>query len=272
MMESCEGQPVINYQMGKVGSSTVQASLEALKLDYPVYHVHFLNPGRVKEIERQRKRYFKTEKYSYLRRPWLSEFLFEEIKKNNRQWKIITLVREPVARNISTFFENLEVKQSSDSEKYNIKSDYYGFEVDISLDDTGPLIELFFDRLVHDRPLRYFDEEIGTVFGFDVFAHKFHGCDGYQIIKSQNADFLLIRLDYLDQCAKTAFKQFLGVDDFDLIQTNLSGEKEYAPIYKSFKRQIKLPKTYLDDMYNSKFSNHFYSESEIQAYRTLWTK
>ncbi len=167
-LKSYSGQPVINYQMGKVGSSTVQASLEALKIDRPVYHVHFLNPVRVKKIELQRKRYFRTDRYGYLRRPWLSEFLYEEIQKKNRQWKIVSLVREPIARNISTFFEHLEVEKTSDPQKYFVKSEYYGFDIEIRLGNTAPLIELFFERLVHERPLRYFDDEVKAVFGIDM--------------------------------------------------------------------------------------------------------
>ena len=104
-IQAYHGQPIITYQMGKVGSSTVQASLVAVDPERPIYHVHFLNPARVREIEQQRRNYFGTEKISLLRRPWLSEFLFKQIRKQNRNWKIVTLVREPIARNISTFFE-----------------------------------------------------------------------------------------------------------------------------------------------------------------------
>ncbi len=270
-LKSYSGQPVINYQMGKVGSSTVQASLDALKIDHPVYHVHFLNPSRVKEIELQRKCYFRTDRYNYLRRPWLSEFLYEEIRKRNRQWKIITLVREPIARNISTFFEHLEVERTWDPEKYFVKSEYYGFDVEIRLDNLAPLVELFFERLVHDRPLRYFDDEVKAVLDIDIFACEFPQQKGYQILNVEEVDLLIIRLDDLDQCAEQAFMEFLATDGFRLLRTNMGEEKSYAPLYKAFKRSILVPKDYIRQMYTSRYARHFYSPEQLDRFESKWS-
>lgn len=270
IMRAYRGQPIITYQMGKVGSSTVKSSLVVLDPARPVYHVHFLNPVRVHEIEQQRRKYFRTEKYASLRRPWLSEFLFEQIQKKNRHWKIVTLVREPIARNISTFFENLEVTKKPDSTKYAVKSDYYGFDVEVDTQQVELLIELFFDRVAHDRPLNYFDDEIRYVFGIDVFESTFPGDKGYMLYRSDNADMLLVRLGDLNRCAKTAFKEFLGVDDFTLIQTNVANEKVYASLYKEFKNRIRFPEAYVNRMYDSKYTRYFFSGEEIQGFRDKW--
>jgi len=269
-MRACGGQPIINYQMGKVGSSTVQASLEAMNLDQPVYHVHFLNPERVGQIEQQRRKYFRTEKYALLRRPWLYEFLFEQIQKKNRHWKLITLVREPVARNVSTFFENLEVTNKPGSTAYVIRSDYYDFNIEADPENLDELIGLFFDRLVHERPLRYFDDEIKTVFGIDVFATEFPVDKGYGVYPGEYADLLLVRLEDLDRCANTVFKQFLGLDDFELVRANMSDDKIYAALYKAFKRSIRFPEAYLGEMYESRYARQFYSEEEIRGFRQGW--
>ena len=269
-IQAYHGQPIITYQMGKVGSSTVQASLVAVDPDRPIYHVHFLNPARVREIEHQRRKYFGTDKVGLLRRPWLSEFLFEQIQKTNRHWKIVTLIREPIARNISTFFENLDVTKNPESTKYAVKSDYYGFEITVDPENMEPLIELFFDRLVHERPLNYFDDEIRYVFGIDIFESTFPVDKGYMHYQSNNADMLLIRLGDLNRCAKTAFKEFLDVDDFTLIQTNVANEKVYAPLYKEFKRKVHFPEDYINKMYESRYVRHFYSDEEIRELRKTW--
>lgn len=270
-MQACSGQPIINYQMGKVGSSTVQASLVALGREQPVYHVHFLNPARVRQIEQQRRKYFRTEKYGRLRRPWLYEFLYEQIQKKDRHWNLITLVREPIARNISTFFENLEVTEKAEAAVYAVRSAYYGFDIDVALEKLDPLIELFFERLVHERPLRYFDDEISTVFGIDVFDSEFPRDRGFRIYHGDNADLLLIRLENLDQCAAAAFKAYLGVDGFSLISANVATDKVYAPLYRAFKSRIRLPQDYIDRMYDAEYSRHFYSDEEIQQFRRRWT-
>ncbi|MCK4821446.1 hypothetical protein KA005_37115, partial [bacterium] len=205
-----------------------------------------------------------------LRRPWLSEFLFEQIQKTNRHWKIVTLIREPIARNISTFFENLDVTKNPESTKYAVKSDYYGFEITVDPENMEPLIELFFDRLIHERPLNYFDDEIRYVFGIDIFESTFPVDKGYMHYQSNNADMLLIRLGDLNRCAKTAFKEFLDVDDFTLIQTNVANEKVYAPLYKEFKRKVHFPEDYINKMYESRYVRHFYSDEEIRELRKTW--
>ena len=269
-MQAYKGPPVLNYQMGKVGSSTIQASLQELDLDQPIYHVHFLNPGRVREIEQQRRRFFRTDKQRLLYRPWLSQFLLEEVNKRDRCWKLITLVREPVARNISTFFENLEVEEQDGTNVFNVKSDYYGFDVEVELDNVGPLITLFFERLVHDRPLTWFDDEIKSVFGIDVFEGEFPREKGYKIMAGENADLLLIRLNELNQCATMAFNEFLDIDGFALIQTNVGSNKAYARLYKAFKKEILLPEEYINRMYDSKFTRYFFSDEEVRQLRQAW--
>ncbi len=269
-IQEYHGEPILDYQMGKVGSSTVQASLKALDPDRPVYHVHFLNPSRVREIEQQRKKWFRTDKYGLLRRPWLYEFLFEEIQKKKRHWKVITLIREPIARNLSTFFENLEVTAEQGGSRYAVRSDYYGFDINVDLENLDPLIKLFFERLIHERPLCYFDDEIKYVFGIDVFQSPFPKNPGYRIYRGDNVDMLLIRLENLDQCAAAAFKEFLDSDAFTLVQCNVASEKVYAPLYKELKSRISLPDAYIDKMYDSKYTRHFYSDDEIRGFRERW--
>ena len=48
------GTPTLVYQMGKVGSSTVVRTLEAIpEVSGSVTHVHFLEPGHVREVRTQ---------------------------------------------------------------------------------------------------------------------------------------------------------------------------------------------------------------------------
>lgn len=270
ILNACPAQPIINYQMGKVGSSTIQASLEARKLPCPVYHVHYLNPLRVNQLEQQRRHHFGGEREGYLRRIWLYQFLYEEIQRRDRRWKLITLVRDPAARNVSTFFENLDVTPEKNTDRYTVKSEYYDFEVAVSLQAVQPLVALFFDRLVHERPLRYFDDEVKTVFGIDVFAGEFPRHTGYQILKAEQADLLIIRLEDLDRVAEPAFNEVLGLQSFRLQPANVSADKIYAPLYKAFQRQLNPPDAYLDLLYNSTFARHFYTDAEIQTFRSRW--
>ena len=267
--------PLLVYQMGKVGSETVASSLSVLKLDMPIYHVHYLSESLVSETEENRRKYFHTEKYHLLKRPWLYQFLQGEISKGleGRRWKIITLTREPVARNLSAFFENIEFKPVGVNNGYEIKSDYYGIEPTIvTIDDLSKLMDLFFDRLKHDAPLVFFDRELKGVFDIDVFSSEFPISKGYAIYEGNKADVLLIRLENLNECAQDAFKEFLNIDNFTLINTNTAAEKTYDPVYRKFKNNIALPDSYIDKLYNSKYMRHFYSKAETEEFRKRWRR
>jgi len=270
-----KGSPLLIYQMGKVGSKTVQASLQSLGLDMPIYHTHILNKARISETELKRKKFFRTERYSYLKRPWLNQFLLKKIESssNAKKWKIVTLTRDPIARNISTFFENLEIKVKNPAEEYEIKSDYYNIEpMIVKPGNMRKLSDLYFDRLNHDSPLVFFDRELKSLFGVDVFASEFPKSEGFEIYQSEKADALVIRLENLNHCFKDAFKKFLNVNNFTLDNTNIGKAKIYASIYKNFKETIHLPDNYLDKFYNSKYMRHFYTEMEIEGFREKWNR
>ena len=261
------------YQMGKVGSKTIRSSLQAFKLDMPIFHVHFLTEDRVKETEKERRKYLGTEKEHLLRHIWQYQYLRKRIASglNGKKWKIVTLTREPISRNISTFFENLDVEPLEAGHRYKIQSDYYGFEIILNIEDAYELTQLFFERLYHDRPLVFFDQEIKSVFDVDVFSSEFPISKGYKIYEGEHADVLLIRLENLNECARDAFKEFLNIEGFTLINTNIGGEKVYAPIYKKVKDSIVLPESYIARMYTSRYMRHFYSEEEIARFRAKWS-
>ena len=204
--------PLIIYQMGKVGSSTILRSLEALDLGVPIFHVHYLSQPRVDDLEKERRRYFGTEKNGLLKRPWMYQYLRKALKSqhNGHKWKIISLTRDPVARNLSAFFENLEFTPISKDDAYWVKSDYYKINsLKVNIDNLEHLRSLFYDRLHHESPLEFFDRELKSVFGIDVYSRAFPKSVGYNIYAGDKADALIVRLENLNQCAQRAFEEFL---------------------------------------------------------------
>jgi len=267
--------PILILQMGKVGSKSVKAGLDARKLDRPIYHSHFLSEKRTAETERQRLRYFRTDLHTYLFRPWTNQFVLQKFRqqRDNYTWSIITLTREPVARNISAFFENLFVEPTERDGEFRISSDYYGIEpITVSVDDVGKLSNLFFDRARHDSPMHFFDTEIKDLFGIDVIGTGFAIDKGYQIYKADRVELLVLRLEDLATCAGTAFREFLGFEDFQLINTNIGAKKVYAPLYDAFKKQVVVDSAYLDELFDSDYMRTFYSTEEIRAAKIKWLR
>jgi hypothetical protein len=101
--------PIIIYQMGKVGSMTVEQSLihayQKLNIRIPIYRRHILNNFDL------------YEKTARSNRPNIADTMAEldEGRKLRKiidrelstRWKIISLVREPLAKTIAAFFQLL---------------------------------------------------------------------------------------------------------------------------------------------------------------------
>lgn len=263
-------QPIVVFQMGKVGSKTVEWTLKVALPSVPVYHAHILCASSIQ----------REELYRYGKRPgfWdksllpeashlftsycLRERIDTQGLSETNKWKIVTLVREPVARNISGFFEGIAMRIPDFNQKYAMGI--------ISVQD---LIEIFIcEYEQHDVPLTWFDEELKPVFGVDVYEGEFPKSRGYEIYAGKYADVLLFRLENLNACAQAAFKQFLNLDKIALIPENISKDKEYFPAYNRFLASVVLPPTYLDRMYNSRYTTHFYTPQEIDCFRKRWSR
>jgi len=252
-------RPVVVYQMGKVGSKSVEESLRAHNLPVPICHSHLLN-----DLDR-------VEKHIRLSRANPGQTLVEvnhgrHLRKtllgtSYIQCQVISLVRDPVARNISAFFENIS----------EFIPDCYG-KVAAGELEMEAIVSTFLDRYDHDTPLRWFDFQMKPVFGIDVFASEFPKERGYAVYHGPNATLLLIKLEQLDRCASAAVWDFLGIEQFLLRTANAAEGKDYKRIYRSFIDTITLPPEYLDRMYDSKLVQHFYTGDEIRGFRERWDR
>ena len=259
--EPCD--KIVIYQMGKVGSTSIQFSLESRKLEIPVFHIHYLNPVNMRRIEKiYRKNWSKGERPAHL---WQSEYLNrrKDTGLTGEKWKVISLVRDPVSRNVSSFFQVLYLQ-----ENYHYLKNIGQRSLDEVTDDV---IRLFFDQFPdHDIPLQWFDTEMMQVLGVDVYRHVFPKDKGYVVIPGAKWDIMLIRLESLNNCASDAFKDFLGLDGFSVVDSNVGESKDYADLYNAFKKKLCFPEEYLEKMYSSKMVKHFYTEDEIAIFKNKW--
>jgi hypothetical protein len=272
-------EPLLVFQPGKVGSSTIEGSLAALDLDYTICHVHWMTPERLASQEalynsalRNRPSGTRKQRF-YPRHVWQAQYLRSQLEKNSEPgWKTITLTRDPIARNVSSFFENLEVIFGYGCRK---KVDSLGIEQVV-----GELLELFHREYVRRSgvasldadPVTWFDEEMKTVFDIDVYSSGFPRTKGYKIYHGSKAVVLLVKLEQLNACARAAFEEFLGLSEFRLVNVNVGEDKDYADVYRRFRDKLVLSREYVDEMYASRYVRHFYTEEEIAAFRSKWLK
>jgi hypothetical protein len=227
--------PVLVYQMGKVGSSSLANSLSACWPGLTV-HTHSILKD---EGDREDVR-----------------LVCEEVIRRNAPLFIISPVREPIGRNISAFFQRFER--------------YVGLKFSESKFSVEELIDIFLQRYEHGVPLRWFDKNLRPIFGIDVFEHAFPA-DGVQILEHENTKLLLMRCEVPDKVKVSTVRRFLGLPGFRLISRNIGAEKDYGATYKAFTQAFSPPESYLRDMYESRFFDHFYGSSKSEWIKK-WTR
>ena len=240
------------YQMGKVGSSSVCKSLERVGIDAP--HIHSLYTTRGYQLFHK----FLLSQKNYPLHKKLICFLFflwYRIKLRRRKHlKIITLVREPISVNISSFFSNLSTS-AYELEQQNVET----------------LEEAFFDKFNHDYVLDWFDIEFLPTTGLDIYKYDFDKEAGYSIIEEGNIECLVIKLEKLNRLEKV-IADFVDNDSFKLKSHNISADKWFRPIYQDFKKNVKFSSEYVDRVYSSKLMRHFYSDKEISEFKSKYLK
>lgn len=268
--------PLVIYQMGKVGSTSIRTSLEALNLGMPIYQVHALSDRGITRLERMywgdTFKVFRTSLLPETKHVFASYYLRTKMNESLvPKWKVVTLVRDPVARNVSEFFYSVDTTKADPH-----LPDFYD-RYESGMIGTAELIGRFLERFHEDSeeyqlPLQWFDTEFKTALGIDVFSIDFPKSKGYQILSGEFADVLLMKVEKLQQCASEALGQFLKLAEFRLVTANTANQKRYYPAFKSFMDRVDLPASYLRRAYGSKYMTHFYEREEIDLFRSRWRK
>jgi hypothetical protein len=240
---------VLIYQLGKVGSSTVYTTLKDVFGDETVIHIHFLSESFKKRAEG-------LEKYN-----WHINHIkkVENLKSKNTQSriKIVSLAREPVARNISGIFQNLENYLPNN-----------GRIDDVNVDE---LIEMYKNKNNYNYTQNWFDDEFKEYTGVDIYKWKFDTNKGFTIINTKNYDILLLTLESINRSYKEAFKKFFGININKLHLSNESSKKNSAELNRQLKQKISFSIEELNEVYSSKYVKHFYEKNAIEKFISKWT-
>lgn len=246
-------EPIVILQMGKVSSVSVHKALQAHFSS--VYHLHTIDPVNIQQRQQMLLQAgMNPHSFNYTN----GHFLREHIAKRNRPIRYVTLVREPISRNLSAFFETFALYMGHSPAETTLTSEQ--------------LLEAFLERFPHDRPLTYFDTEYRDILGVDVFAEPFPHEQGYHHIKQRNAELLLLKLETEESVREEALRQFFNVPQLHMPQVNVGTNKSYADVYRTFIREIQLPQDYIDKMLNARYTQHFYTDQERAAIRQRWER
>jgi hypothetical protein len=250
--------PVIVYQMGKVGSSTVVHTLRALDQGAPVLHCHTLIEARVSEAVANHRR---QRSHAVPRHLLEAAYTIRALRAGTFPCRVITLAREPVARAISFAFEDWR-RQASQALR-DEQLDFSAMQDAISnlLSQSGG----------HADPSRWFDGELREVFGIDVFSGPFDHERGFQVLDNGPVSVLVLRLEDLNRSLPVALGEFLGLDPgaIQISPANVGSEKWYAGSLAEMKSRFRLPRSVLERIYATRYAQHFYAP-EAQALIGRW--
>lgn len=219
---------IIVYQKGKVASSSVYYSIKNYNRN--VLHAHTL--ADIGDTD-------------------------DDLLKllNLKSGKIITLVRDPVARRISEMWQNI-----SNWTRYSATVDFHEIE------------HYYFKKGFEKGDMEWFDEQIKRIFKIDIFDYPFDIERGYSVIKQGNIEILLIKMEKLNKL-EDVIGEFLGIKDFKLQNYNLGKEQPYRFAFQEYKESFYLSKDELENIYNNFiYTKYFYSEEERKDFCNKWSK
>lgn len=233
--------------MGKVGSSSIYQSLRKEVPFADTFHIHHLSSHWLHEILPTRHKKSRVN-------IGIGEEVLRCIKKNpNKRIKVITLTREPVIRSISNLFQNWQ--------------HLYDNIEDVSSEELKNHIE----SIDYEYALNWFDDEFFRYLNIDIYQLPFDTNKGYEIYELDNVDICCIKLEKLNEVGSKVLKDFLEMD-LNLFTSNKSSDKGSKDKYGYLKENVKIDKDILNQLYDSKYMQHFYSEEEIAKFKMKWSR
>ena len=248
--------PVLVYAMPKVASTAAAEALRSVE-GVSVFQVHLISEASIRRLrEDMRRRGLDGLGHDAGDIADLGHALDAKLIRPRRPAKVVSLVREPVARNISYYFEMLDVLWQTENAHEKV-----GLE---------RLMAEFQDRFTHERVLEWFDEEFKPVLGIDVYEHTFPREAGFLRIDSGPYEVLIMRHDLDDRLKEKLLADLVGVRAVSLAPKNVGAGKAYSDTYREFLSRVRLSEDYVDRMLVSKYARHFFNAEELARLRAKW--
>jgi hypothetical protein len=250
--------PIIILTPGKVGSSSVYYTLKK-ESTHQVFHIHNFSKAGIEKSIRDHIHSNRKSKPLHL---IVSKILRKKLKTYTGKLFIISIIREPISREISSFFQN--------SDQYKDILENKKLEIDI--DVAQKILKEKFETNICNELQEWFDLEIKGNFGIDVFAEKFDYEKKYVISNNNNNHLLLLKMEDLDAVFPIAIKNLLNLGaPLQLQKANVGDDKHYASTYKNIKKNIKLDDKTINQIVNSSFFQNFYLEDKSKII-DKWSK
>ena len=240
--------PLVVFQMGNCGSLSLFYGVR--RVHPRVIHTHAIGPN-----------VSSAETGSF---PERVRKIWHEMQ-NGDAIRFITLVREPMTWNASTYF------------KGNFLSPTHNPPPPGGWTHTNSkeIFEAFIPWLEQygERPIRWMDKHIAESLKIDVYGTPFENEKGYY--KRDNIELLVLPTDLENAEKVRRIKDFAQVVDFPLPREHdpvrVVGASQYAALYERFLDETFLPDEFVDKIVESQYFRHFFADMEQQV-RQRWQR
>lgn len=237
--------PILVWQMSKVGSTTIQKTLK--RAGVGALHVHFIDPQSWSDATG----WYRSHGETLPRHFYIGRLLRWWLRHTQHRVKVVTLMRDPIARHVSGMFQSHHVA---------------GFPVG----DASDALDTLRAQFVEGRPEKYaftwFDREIKAVLGIDIYAHPFDREAGYTRITTPRADILVMTTERLSELIPTVLSDFVG-ESLRVHNARRRRDKMYACVKSNFT----LPDKVVQRVYGNPRMQHFYTNEQIAHFMRRWT-
>ena len=241
--EDCEEvlntNPVLVYGTTKVGTTSLYDSLCAIGV--PARHLHAI----------------------------FGEKISQTLLSHPQKVKILSGVREPLARDLSVFFQG-----QSGFDEYD--TSYGDFD-----ERLRSMMAIVFEGgkgfglgsvCPYGMAFNWFDEQLYDKLGIDVFKQPFDKEKGFTIYQKGSVEVFLYRLENLGEL-EPEIQKFIGRSDFKLLHTNNAEKKNISFIYDAVKQRYSssVPKGWVRLYYDdNERMDYFYTKEEQAAFLKKW--
>lgn len=229
------------YTMGKVGSSSISRSIA--EAGRGCIDIHTLDRTR---LLRQARRQIEADTLINPHVATAMVWLRRGVREPER-CTYITAVRDPVERNLSAYFQNLDF-QSADQGAVTRQFDH------------------FIESYPHDVPVYWFDSEFKRFLGIDVLTRPF---DKQRRVYREDQQLLVLRLDAAPGTMEAELSAVLGTR-VRMRQANIGADKGYAELYRAVKKIARYDSAHLDALYDTPFARAFWTDEELEDLRRRW--
>ena len=238
--------PVVVFTAPKSGSTSVEAALR--RAGVPAIKAHFLGPSHERSGARWRERGLPAPLHHHV-----EERLGRHLASGGRRLRVVSLVRDPVARAVSSAFQAPELWSRPDAEPEAM---------------VVGLARQVERRALEGDALRWLERNLEPALGLDLRAQGFDAEVGATRYAAPRGDLLLLKVEALDRHAGT-LSEFVG-RPLTIPRENVRAEGAHAALYAEVRERLRLPAATLDRLYASPWMRLLYTEAEIAGFRARW--